>query len=252
MDGSSLQAGTAVELCGVSKSLGAGRVLDNLSLSVPFGSCRALVGLNGSGKTTALRVMLGMLSPDQGTVCIGGRDVAVADQQLWRDVGHLVQAPFSYPELTARENATFAARLHGADRRNINTDIETIAEVLRLTKWLDQPIRRLSLGSKQKVGLIAAFVHRPQLIILDEPTNGLDPLAVVGLRTLISDFTEAGGAVLVTSHHFDELARIADRVDVLHRGHILESFDPAGSDLEQRFFSIVLAAESAHAEGGDA
>ena len=239
------RASSSVELRGVSKALRGTQVLDDLTLEMPAGSCHALVGLNGAGKTTALRVMLGMLRPDRGHVRINGQDVANGARDVWRGVGHLVEAPFSYPELTARENAAFAARLHGADAEHIDTDIEHYADVLRLTKWLDMPVRRLSLGTRQKVGLIAAFIHRPRVIVLDEPTNGLDPLAVVGLRNLISEFVRGGGGVLVTSHHFDELARIADRVDVLHRGRVIESFDPEGADLERRFFSIVLAADSA-------
>lgn len=237
-------APAAVEFCSVSKALRGVQVLDDLTLEIPAGSCHALVGLNGAGKTTALRVMLGMLHPDRGHVRINGQDVTDDARDVWRGVGHLIEAPFSYPELTARENATFAARLHGAGVAYIDADIESLADVLRLTKWLDMPVRRLSLGTRQKVGIIAAFVHRPCVIVLDEPTNGLDPLAVVGLRTLISEFVRGGGSVLVTSHHFDELARIADRVDVLHHGRIIESFAPEGTDLEQRFFSSVLAVDS--------
>lgn len=234
---------TALEVKNVRRTLRTRLVLQDLNLALEAGSCRALVGLNGAGKTTALRVMLGMLRPDGGSVQILGHDIATARPDVWGRVGHLVEMPFSYPELTARENISAAARLHGAPDPMIDESIHEISGILRFTDWLDTPAKRLSLGTRQKVGLAAALAHRPSLVVLDEPTNGLDPLAVVGLRELIAAFTRRGGAALVTSHHFDEIARIADQVDILHRGHILDSIAPHGPDLERRFFESVLAAD---------
>ena len=153
--------------------------------------------------------------------------------------------PFCYPELTARENILFAARLRGVDPRSADRRCEELSEALGLTRWLDQPARRLSLGTRQKVGLIAALVHRPRLVLLDEPTNGLDPLAVVALRRILTDLTDSGTAVLVTGHHLDEIARLADQVDVMHHGRIIDTLPASqGTDLERAFFEIVLAAET--------
>ena len=236
---------SALEVRGVRRELREQRVLDGLDLSLNAGECRAIVGLNGAGKTTALRVMLGMLRPDAGTVTILGTRLPSADRSVWRSVGHLVETPFCSPELTARQNIEASAALHGASRASASTRIVELADRLMLTAWLETPVRRLSLGTRQKVGLAAALVHAPRLIVLDEPTNGLDPLAVVALRTLIADATRDGAAVLVTSHHFDELARLADRVDVLHHGRIIDTLTPDGPDLEQRFFNTVLAADTA-------
>lgn len=236
---------SALEMIDVRRTLRARPVLEGLSLNVDAGSCRALVGLNGAGKTTALRVMLGMLRPDSGSIRIHGHDIATARRDLWARVGHLVEMPFSYPELTARENIAAAARLHGAFGPMVQESIHELSGTLRMTPWLDVPASRLSLGTRQKVGLAAAFAHRPDLVVLDEPTNGLDPQAVVGLRELIASFTRSGGAALVTSHHFDEVARIADQVDILHHGRILDSLVPDGPDLERRFFEVVLAADVA-------
>lgn len=235
----------ALEVIDARRTLRGLPVLKGLSLSADDGSCRALVGLNGAGKTTALRVMLGMLRPDSGTIRIHGQDIASAPGDLWTRVGHLVETPFSYPEMTARENITAAARLHGASGPIIRESIHELSGVLRMTEWLDVPASRLSLGTRQKVGLASAFAHRPDLVVLDEPTNGLDPQAVVGLRQLIAAFRHSGGAALVTSHHFDEVARIADQVDILHHGRILDSLAPDGPDLERRFFETVLAADVA-------
>lgn len=218
-------------------------VLDGLTLSLDAGECRALIGLNGAGKTTALRVVLGMSRADAGTATVLGTPVAARSRRVWSAVGHLIETPFCYPELTARENLALAAALHGAEPRWAARRAEQMADLLGLDPWLDTPVRRQSLGTRQKVGLIGALAHEPDLAVLDEPTNGLDPLAVVAFREILAEVVHRGGAVLVTSHHFDELARVADRVDVLHRGRIVDSSDPRGADLEARFFDIVVRAE---------
>ena len=244
-------APAALEVAGVHVALRGKPVLRDLSLSLADGECRAVVGLNGAGKTTTLRVILGMLRPEAGRVLLHGRDITSSPRGLWRRVGHLVETPLSYPELTARQNIEASARLHGADPERAGRAASRMSETLALTDWLDTPVRRLSLGARQKVGLVGALAHEPSLVVLDEPTNGLDPLAVVGFRDLLREVTGRGGAVLVTGHHFDELTRIADRVNVLHRGRIIDTIAPeepgrpGGADLERVFFDAVLAADQA-------
>lgn len=233
----------ALALRGITRDLRGRRVLDDLDLFVNPGECLALVGLNGAGKTTALRVALGMLRPGSGSAEVLGHDARTSGGEPWGAVGHLVEIPFSYPELTARQNILASVALHGHDPRHVADHIAGLADLLGLGDWLDVPARRLSLGTGQKVGLVAAMAHRPRLLVLDEPTNALDPLATAGLRGIIADLTRDGVAVLVTSHHFDELARIAHRVDVLHAGRVIDSLTPTGPDLEARFFRTVLAAE---------
>lgn len=233
----------ALALRGITRDLRGRRVLDDLDLFVNPGECLALVGLNGAGKTTALRVALGMLRPGSGSAEVLGHDARTSGGEPWGAVGHLVEIPFSYPELTARQNILASVTLHGHDPRHVADHIAGLADLLGLGDWLDVPARRLSLGTRQKVGLVAAMAHRPRLLVLDEPTNALDPLATAGLRGIIADLTRDGVAVLVTSHHFDELARIAHRVDVLHAGRVIDSLTPTGPDLEARFFRTVLAAE---------
>ena len=233
----------ALALRGITRDLRGRRVLDDLDLFVNPGECLALVGLNGAGKTTALRIALGMLRPGSGSAEVLGHDARTSGGEPWGAVGHLVEIPFSYPELTARQNILASVALHGHDPRHVADHIAGLADLLGLSDWLDVPARRLSLGTRQKVGLVAAMAHRPRLLVLDEPTNALDPLATAGLREIIAELTRDGVAVLVTSHHFDELARIAHRVDVLHAGRVIDSLTPTGPDLEARFFRTVLAAE---------
>ncbi|WP_068426811.1 ABC transporter ATP-binding protein [Piscicoccus intestinalis] len=237
----------ALELTGIGVVLRGRPVLTGLDLRVTPGECRALVGLNGAGKTTALRVSLGMLPPGTGRARLLGHDLARAPRALWSRVGHLVETPACYPELTARENLECGARLRGVEMDRWRPVAMRMARDLDLGRWLDTPVRRLSLGTRQKVGLVGALAHGPALAVLDEPTNGLDPLAVVAFRNLLGEATASGGAVLVTSHHFDELARVADRVDVLHRGRVVDSLTPDGRDLERTFFATILAADRATA-----
>lgn len=232
----------ALDLRGVAVGLGGRPVLDGLDLALPAGRVSALIGLNGAGKTTALRVALGMLRPSRGSVRVLGADIHVGNAP-WGRVGHLVEAPPCYPELTARENIAASATLHGAAPAAAAARAEALSEALGLSSWLDTRVARLSLGPRQKVGIVSALAHDPELAVLDEPTNALDPLAVLAFREIVRGCANRGAAVLVTSHHFDEIARIADAVHVLHRGRVVDTLDPDAGRLEEAFFDVVVAAE---------
>ncbi|MGP3974384.1 ABC transporter ATP-binding protein [Streptomyces sp. 8N114] len=235
-----------VEAQGVRRSLGGEVVLRGVDLAVRSGSIHALVGMNGAGKTTLMRIMLGMLSADGGRASLFGIPVGALPAARWREVGQMIETPAIYPELTARENITAAALLHGMDRAALPDSVQTVAENLGMERWLDQRGKRLSLGTRQKVALACALVHRPTVLVLDEPSNSLDPSAVVRLRESITGVAERGGAVLVSSHHLDELARLAETVTVLHRGRIVGGLDPRGFDLERAFFDLIYQADQDH------
>lgn len=239
---------SALEVTDAWRQLAGVPVLRGLSMALAPGECRALVGMNGAGKTTALRAVLGMLRLDCGEVRLLGEDLRTAPREIWSRIGCLVETPFCYPELTARENLRAAAALRGARRADAEATCARLAETLGLAPWMDLPSHRLSLGTRQKVGILAALVHRPQLVLLDEPTNALDPLAVMALREILAELTDQGVAVLVTGHHLDEISRLAGQVDVLHRGRVVETIAPKGTDLERAFFDAVLAAERDTAE----
>lgn len=232
-----------LEARGVRRSLGGDAVLRGVDLAIRSGSIHALVGMNGAGKTTLMRILLGMLPAGGGAASLFGIPVGALPAARWREVGQLIETPAIYPELTARENITAAALLHGMDREAVAASVRCTAEDLGLGRWLDQRGKRLSLGTRQKVALAAALVHRPTVLVLDEPSNSLDPSAVVRLREIITGVAGRGGAVLVSSHHLDELARLADTVTVLHRGRIVGGLDPRGIDLERAFFDLIHQAD---------
>jgi ABC-2 type transport system ATP-binding protein len=239
-----MKTSAAIRAERVSKALGGFPVLDEASLDVGASEIHALVGLNGAGKTTLMRILLGMLKPDRGSAHLAGLSVADAEAQVWSRVGQMLETPFAYPELTARENVYCSARLHGMSKAVARCASERALSDLGLDQYAARRTGTLSLGNRQRVGLAAALVHGPDVIVLDEPTNALDPRGVIVLRRLLQEACrDRGAAILVSSHHLDEVARMADRISVLHRGRIIGTLRPGTVDLERRFFDLVLQSD---------
>lgn len=223
----------------VSRVFPGGAGVHGVDLVVAPGQIHALVGLNGSGKTTLIRLLLGMIRPDSGSVRLEGRDLQHLDPTMWADVGHLVGNSLVYPELDTRTNLALAARLHGVAASRIGEVTERAMSELGLDRYAAVKARVLSAGNRQRVGLAAALQHQPSLIVLDEPTSALDPAGVILLRETLLKRAEAGAGVLVSSHHLDEVARIADQITVLNYGQVISGLDPRGVDLERAFFEMV-------------
>lgn len=219
------------------------RAIDGIDLEVRAGEIHAIVGLNGAGKTTLMRVLLGMVEPTSGIALIDGQDVQSAETEIWRQVGCLIESPFSYPELTVRENLFAAALLHGLISEEIEAEVDRVVEEFELAHWAHKRSRALSLGNRQRLGLASSVIHRPSVVVLDEPANALDPAGVVFIRDQLRNYARNGTAVFVSSHHLDQLARVADRISLLHRGRIVGSLDPAGVDLERQFFDEIYRAD---------
>jgi ABC-2 type transport system ATP-binding protein len=222
---------------GATRTFANGAGVFDLHLDLMPGRIVALVGLNGAGKSTLMRILLGMLHPDSGDVRLRGHRVAEAPLSEWARVGHLVEYPLAYPELTGRRNLQLSARLRGTP--DPDAAVEAIIAELGLEAYADRKVRTLSLGNKQRVGLAAALLHDPRVIVLDEPTNSLDPAGVIRLRESLLRRAAAGAAILVSSHHLDEVARIADRIVVMNAGRLIGDLDPASLALEHAFFEAV-------------
>ena len=235
--------GMGLSVRGVVKWFGRERALAGVDLDVWPGRIHALVGLNGAGKTTLMRIALAMLRPDAGRVRLGGRPVDRAD---WTRVGHLVETPACYPELTVREQVYATARLHGLPSPVAIRAAAAVIDELELGHWRDHRTRHLSLGNRQRVGIACALVHRPDLLVLDEPSMALDPRGVVRVREILRERARGHkSAVLVSSHHLDEVTRLADHVTVLHGGTVIGALEPSGADVERQFFAMVLQADLA-------
>ncbi|WP_125778302.1 ABC transporter ATP-binding protein [Antribacter gilvus] len=241
---------TVLALDDVSHTFGGRVALDHLTLAVRPGRVTALVGLNGAGKTTALRALAGRLRPTRGVVRLLGHDPATLPADVATRFGHVVDTPLVYPELTVTENLRCAARLHGRSRRDAEAEASAAVGRTGLDPWRHARAGTLSMGNRQRLGIACATLHRPAALILDEPTSALDPQGVVLVRELVRGLADDGAAVLVSSHHLDEVARIADEIVVLHGGHDVGRLQPGGTDLEQRFFAMVLGADTAAAGAG--
>ncbi|MBC7292167.1 MAG: ABC transporter ATP-binding protein [Actinotalea sp.] len=234
------------------RAFGTERAVDGVDLDVRSGEIHALVGLNGAGKSTLMRLLLGLQRPDAGRALVRHagalRDVGEVRPEAFGQVGHLVETPFTYAELTVREVVRSAARLRGLGRAAADRATRGVLAELALERWADRRSRTLSLGNRQRVGLACALVHEPTVLVLDEPSNALDPAGVVLVRRRLRRAADAGAAVLVSSHHLDEMARMADRITVLHRGVVVGSLPPGGVDLERQLFAMVAAADGVPTE----
>jgi ABC-2 type transport system ATP-binding protein len=204
----------------VTKRYGDVIAVDRVSLRIEPGEIYALLGLNGAGKTTTIRMLLGMVRPTSGTVSVLGAPVRPGGHAMWSRVGYLVETPAAYPELTVAENLQVAARLRGLPGRG---PVDEVIAQLGLAPYADHRARTLSLGNAQRLGLAKALIHRPEVLILDEPANGLDPAGVAEIRSLLHDLTrEQGVTVVLSSHILTEVARLATRIGILDDGRLVK------------------------------
>jgi len=196
--------------------------VDHVDLRVARGEIYAFLGLNGAGKSTTIRMLLGMIRPTDGVVEIFGERVQPDATDLWRRVGHLVDVAVAYPQLTVRENLDVARRLHGvADRSVVDREIERLS----LGEYANRRAGALSLGNLQRLALARALLGDPDLLILDEPSNGLDPAGVIEIRELLRRLAANQVTVFMSSHILAEVDRLATRVGIVHHGHLIEELD---------------------------
>lgn len=220
----------AITTHNLTKRYGKRLAVDGLELSVRPGDIYGYLGLNGAGKTTTIRMLLGMVRPTLGEVRIFGATVRPGSYRLWKSVGHLVETAVAYPDLTVRENLDIMRRLFRVKDRKAT---DRIVERLGLAPYADQRARTLSLGNLQRLGLAKALLHEPELVILDEPANGLDPAGVVEIRELIADLArQRGTTVLMSSHVLTEVDRLATRIGVIHEGRLVEELN--ADEIERR------------------
>ena len=220
----------AIQTWGLSKRYGDVRAVDAVDLRVDRGEVYGFLGLNGAGKTTTIRALLGMIRPSAGGVSLFGEPIGPGGRGPWRRVGHLVETPAAYPELTVRENLEVARRLHGvADASATARAIDRFG----LAAYADRRAGTLSLGNLQRLGLARALLHEPELVVLDEPANGLDPAGVVEVRLFLSALArEQGVTIFMSSHILAEVDRLATRIGIIHKGRLIEELDIG--ELERR------------------
>jgi ABC-2 type transport system ATP-binding protein len=230
-----------VRAAGLARAFGDVPAVRGVDLDVRPGEVHALVGLNGAGKSTLMRLLVGLLRPDAGTAELWGAPAWHAPDTVRARVGY-AGGGRAYGELTVRENLRASARLHGCAPADADRRADALLERLALDRWASRPARTLSDGNRQRLAIASALVHEPALLVLDEPTSTLDPAGVIEVREAVLRRAAAGAAVLVSSHHLDEVARVASTIDVVHDGRLVGTLPPDGVDLERQFFRTVHAA----------
>ena len=213
---------------GLTKAYGAVRAVDGINLRVRPGEIYGFLGLNGAGKTTTIRTLLGMIHPTAGRVEVLGQPVARNGRGPWRQIGHLVEAPAVYPELTVTENLEIVRRLQGVTDKKATA---RAVERLGLGSYATRKAGTLSMGNLQRLGLARAMLHEPALLMLDEPANGLDPAGVVEVRALLQHLAKQGVTIFMSSHILTEVDRLATRIGIIHQGRLIEELD--ASQMEQ-------------------
>lgn len=222
-----------LEVKGLTKKFKNQIAVNNVSISIREGSVYGLLGPNGAGKSTILKMITGIMKPSSGEILF--------EDHLWtrkdlKDIGALIEEPAIYPNLTAKENLEVASTLYGLPKKRV----EEVLDIIGLRQVGKKKVRNFSMGMKQRLGLGMAIINNPKLLILDEPTNGLDPIGIEELRELIRSFPAMGITVILSSHILSEVSQVADKVGIISNGII--GYDGEISkedDLENLFKEII-------------
>ncbi|MBZ5200848.1 ABC transporter ATP-binding protein [Planomicrobium chinense] len=199
------------------------RAVDEVSLEVGKGEIYGFIGLNGSGKTTTIRMLLGMIRPTSGRCYLSGQQVKLSNYSLWEKVGYLVETPYAYPELTVNENLEIFRRLRKIPDSQA---VPRVIEQLQLAAYTDRKAKHLSLGNAQRLGIAKALLHNPDILILDEPVNGLDPAGIVEVRELLQHLAmNEKKTIFISSHLLSEVAKVANKIGIIHEGKLLQEME---------------------------
>lgn len=214
---------SCILLRGVEKSFGKKRILEDIHLAVPYGQIYGLLGPSGCGKSSAVKLIAGIWEATAGEVWVGGK--RMPNLQLMRDIGYMAQSDALYGDLSARENLMFFGQLYGIERQRMQKRIQEVIQVVDLTKSLDNPLASFSGGMKRRLSLAIAILHEPQILILDEPTVGIDPLLRRNIWRELYRMAGEGVTILVTTHVMDE-AEKCGQLSMMRAGRLLASGTP--------------------------
>jgi ABC-2 type transport system ATP-binding protein len=218
---------TVIQLDRLTRVFGGYHAVDDVSLAVNRGEIYGFVGLNGAGKSTTIHMMLSLLKPTSGSVYLLGRRVDFGSCELWEKVGFLEEAS-CYPGLTVEENLDIARRMQ---RLGDKQCITRVIQKLSLNAHRNKKAKHLSMGNRQRLGLAKAMLHNPEILVLDEPINGLDPAGVMEIREILLDLSKNHGVtVFLSSHLLEELAKLADRIGIIHEGKLVREVTMAELD----------------------
>lgn len=236
-----------IRLIGLTKKYGRFTAVDGINLTVPEGELFGFLGPNGAGKTTTLRMIAGILKPTAGTVEIAGDDIQARPLHAKSRLGFIPDRPYVYEKLTGAEFLRFVAALYGQSGTEVETRADELLELFELTPWKHELVESYSHGMRQKLIISSALVHRPAVIVVDEPMVGLDPRSAKLLKELFRQFVDRGGTVLMSTHTLEVAETMCDRIAIIQRGKIAaygtmeelrEQTSSADMSLEDLFLKI--------------
>jgi ABC-2 type transport system ATP-binding protein len=210
----------AVTIDGLSKRFGTFTAVDRISLTVDFGEIFGFLGANGAGKTTAIRMLCGLLQPSAGTGTVNGFDVNRQYEKIKPSIGYMSQKFSLYGDLTGRENLQFYGAVYGLSGNDLRDRIAELSENLQLKDFIDRLTGPLPVGWRQRIALAAAIIHRPRIVFLDEPTGGVDPVFRRRFWEILYRLADQGTTLFVTTHYMDE-AEFCRRISIMHQGKII-------------------------------
>ena len=219
----------AIKTVNLSKKYGKNLVVNDLNLSIESGEIVGFLGLNGAGKTTTMRMLLGLIKPTSGECYIQGNKIDQYNLEVRNEIGYIIETPYSYPDLTVQENLEIVSTLRGIRNKDA---IDWVTEKLKLDQYKDKQVKHLSLGNVARLGIAKAIIHKPKILILDEPTNGLDPFGVIEVRELLKELANnLGTTVLISSHKLEEISKVATRIVIIHGGRLIREVESKELDL---------------------
>ena len=230
-----------LEVSGVKKTLGNRKIIKGLDLTVNEGEIFGFLGPNGAGKTTTIRMLVGLIAPNEGEILVCGKSILKEKEKALKNVGAVVENPELYKYLSGRENLMQIARIRKVPKEEVNELIELVG----LKDRIDDKVRKYSLGMKQRLGLAAALIGNPKLLILDEPTNGLDPSGIIDFRDVVKKAArERGMSVFISSHILSEVQNLCDRVAFINGGVIKSIEDIHDNTMNTELDSLTLIVSS--------
>lgn len=242
-----------IKIKNLSKHFGKTKAVNSLTLDVFDGELFTLLGPNGAGKTTTVKMITGLIIPTEGEIQIEGINLLKDPEKAKKKIAYIPDEPFLYPELTGREFVFFVSRLYGMEKETIKERIESLFEIFRVKDWIDLPASEYSHGMRQKVIFIQALIHNPEVMVIDEPMVGLDPVSARTVKKLLRDRVAKGTSVFMSTHSLVLAEEISDRVGVIDQGYLIkkgtvselkESTGTTDSTLEEIYFKLTEEEET--------
>jgi len=241
-----------IETNSLTKRFGEKTAVDRLTLSIPRGQVFAFLGPNGAGKTTTIKLLIGLLRPTEGTVSIGGHDISQNNLAAKAMIGYVPDEPYLYEKLTGREFLTFVGRMYRMPRRELRDEIRWVTELFELEEFLDELCETYSHGMRQRMVFSAALLHRPSVLIIDEPMVGLDPKSARIVKNMLREHASNGGVVFLSTHTLSVAEEIADRIGIINHGRLIAegTRDELMPEKDQRLETVFLQLTEEEEHGG--